>query len=236
MIEKTEETPMDAQPLPLFPTPEVPFDRDRIPEDGAMPIPAGTYETLDALAHDCRRCQRCELAPTRTKVAVSRGNPLASLMIIGEGPGQQEDLTGLPFVGPAGQLLDKILQAVKLDPETDVFIANVVKCRPPGNRVPTPEEMAACRPYLMEQVRLINPKMILLAGGTAARGFLGETRGITKIHGQWFEWEGKPVMPIFHPSYLLRNQSREKGGPKWLMWQDIQEARRKYDELRGQDS
>lgn len=226
---------MDMQPS-LFSPPEARFDRERIPDDAAMPIPPGTYASFDALARDCERCRRCDLAATRTRVAVSRGNPNAPLMLIGEGPGQQEDLTGLPFVGPAGQLLDKILASVRLDPETDVFLANVVKCRPPGNRVPTPEEMAACRPYLLEQVRLNAPKMILLVGGTAARGVLGDVPGITKIRGQWFEWEGKPVMPIFHPSYLLRNPSREKGGPKWLMWQDIQEARRKLDALLAQES
>jgi DNA polymerase len=221
---------VDFQPLNLF-TPA--YDPEQAPFDGTMPIPVGSYDSLDTLAEDCRRCQRCDLAKSRNKVAVSRGNPDADVLIIGEGPGQQEDLTGLPFVGPAGQMLDRVLASVKLDPETDVFVLNAVKCRPPGNRVPTPEEMAACRPYLVEQIRLSNPKMILVSGGTAAKALLGETRGITKIRGEWVEWEGRPVMPIFHPSYLLRNQSREKGGPKWLMWQDIQEIRRKLDEIQS---
>jgi DNA polymerase len=154
-------------------------------------------------------------------------------MIIGEGPGQNEDETGLPFVGKAGQLLEKILESVKLDSEQDVYICNVVKCRPPGNRVPTPDEIAACKPYLLEQIRLIDPKIILLTGATGVKGVTGDKRGITKIRGTWIEWEGRLCMPILHPAYLLRNPSRERGSPKWLMWQDIQVVRAKLDELRS---
>jgi DNA polymerase len=154
-------------------------------------------------------------------------------MIIGEGPGQTEDETGLPFVGRSGQLLEKILESVRIDLATEVYICNVVRCRPPGNRTPTPEEAAACRPYLMEQIRLVDPKIILLTGATAVRGVTGRKDGITKIRGQWLEWEGRLCMPIFHPAYLLRNQSREKGSPKWLMWQDIQVVRAKLDEFLG---
>ncbi|WP_413200681.1 uracil-DNA glycosylase, partial [Nostoc piscinale] len=109
----------------------------------------------------------------------------------------------------------------------------VHNCRPPANRVPTPNEMAACIPYLLEQIRLIDPKIILLTGATAVKGLTGEKQGITKIRGQWIEWEGRLCMPIFHPSYLLRNPSKEKGSPKWLMWQDIQAVRAKYDEIAG---
>lgn len=203
----------------------------RIPDGAHVPIPSGTYADLDTLTRDCQSCRRCTLAPTRKHVVVSRGNPSARVMIIGEGPGQQEDLTGRPFVGPAGQLLDKILASVGLDSEQDVFIGNIVKCRPPGNRVPTPDEIAACKPYLLEQIRLVDPAIILLAGATAARGLLDEQRGITRIRGQWFDWEGRLCMPIFHPAYLLRNESREKGSPKWLMWQDIKAVRAKLDEL-----
>jgi DNA polymerase len=152
-------------------------------------------------------------------------------MMIGEAPGQTEDETGLPFVGKSGELLEKILASVKLSTEKDVYICNVNKCRPPGNRTPTPEEMEACKPYLLEQIRLVNPAIILLTGATAVKGLLKEKRGITKIRGQWFEWEGKLCMPIFHPAYLLRNPSREKGSPKWLMWQDIQAVKAKLAEL-----
>lgn len=202
-----------------------------IPTDAKIPIPVGTYGDLDDLGEHCRNCQRCELAQTRHNVVVSRGNPKAKIMIIGEAPGQNEDETGLPFVGRAGQLLEKILDAVKFNSEQDIYIANIIKCRPPNNRVPTPAEINACRPYLLEQIRLVDPKIILLTGATAVRGLIGDKRGITKIRGSWLEWEGRLCMPIFHPSYLLRNSSREKGSPKWLMWQDIQEVRRKYDQI-----
>jgi DNA polymerase len=151
--------------------------------------------------------------------------------VIGEGPGQQEDLTGLPYVGPAGQLLDKVLASIGLDPEVDVYVTNVVRCRPPGNRVPTPDEMAACKNFLLEQIRLVDPAIILLSGGTAVRGLLGEERGITKVRGTWRQWEGRRVMPVFHPSYLLRNPIRDQGGPKWLMWQDMKAVKAKMDEL-----
>ncbi|MEM9266268.1 MAG: uracil-DNA glycosylase [Cyanobacteria bacterium P01_F01_bin.13] len=204
---------------------------EQIPTSAIVPIPSGAYESLEQLAQHCHQCQRCGLASGRTNVVVSRGNPNAAIMIIGEGPGQQEDAQGLPFVGKSGQLLDKILASVRLDTENDVYICNVVKCRPPENRTPTVGEVAACVPYLKEQVRLVDPKIILLTGGTALKGLLGETRGITKVRGQWMEWEGRHCMAVFHPAYLLRNPSREKGKPKWLMWQDIQAIRKKLDEL-----
>lgn len=207
--------------------------KDLIPTDVKIPIPKGIYNNLDELAGHCNNCQRCELSQTRHRAVVYRGNPSAKLMIVGEAPGQNEDETGLPFVGRAGQLLDKILDSVKFNREEDVYICNIIKCRPPNNRVPTPDEINACRPYLLEQIRIIDPKIILLAGATAVRGLVGDKRGITKIRGTWMEWEGRLCMPIFHPSYLLRNSTRDKGGPKWLMWQDIQEIRRKYDEICG---
>lgn len=202
-----------------------------IPTTAAIAITPGTYGDLTALAAHCQACQRCGLGAGRTHVVVSRGNPQAPLLIIGEGPGQQEDEQGKPFVGKSGQLLDKIMASVELDPARDVYICNIVKCRPPGNRVPTPTEVAACKGYLLEQIRLVNPQIILLTGATAVKGILGLKEGITKIRGQWFEWEGRLCMPIFHPAYLLRNQSREKGGPKWLMWQDIQAVKAKLQEL-----
>jgi len=209
------------------------IDFDSIPTSSAIPIPRGTYNSLDQLASHCKNCQRCGLAQGRTNVVVSRGNPAANLLIIGEGPGQQEDEQGLPFVGRSGQLLDKILASVRLDTEKDVYICNIVKCRPPGNRVPSADEMVACQGYLLEQIRMVDPKVILLTGATAVKGITGEKKGITKIRGQWIEWEGRLCMPIFHPAYLLRNPSREKGSPKWLMWQDIQAVKAKLDEIAG---
>jgi uracil-DNA glycosylase family 4 len=212
-------------------TPPSNFDIDAIPTSAAVPIPPGIYDDLETLTKHCKGCQRCDLATGRTNVVVSRGNPAAHIMIVGEGPGQQEDEQGLPFVGKSGQLLEKILAAVRLDTEQDVYICNVVKCRPPGNRTPTTDEAAACKGYLLEQIRLVDPKIILLTGATAMKGLIGEKRGITKVRGQWIEWDGRLCMPIFHPAYLLRNPSREKGAPKWLMWQDIQAVKAKLDEI-----
>ena len=195
------------------------------------PAPPDPLEDLDlsALAAACSACRRCGLAAGRQQVVVSRGEPSARLMVIGEGPGAQEDATGQPFVGRAGQLLDQMLASVKIDSNREAYICNVVKCRPPDNRKPTPEEMAACRPWLERQIAAVNPAVILLAGATAMEGVLGIRGGITKLRGQWRQWDGRWLMPVFHPSYLLRNPSRQEGSPKWLTWQDLQEVRRRLD-------
>jgi uracil-DNA glycosylase len=204
---------------------------DLIPTISTIPIPPGTYNSVAQLATHCQICHRCELGKTRTKAVVGRGNEHASIMIIGEGPGQNEDEQGLPFVGRSGQLLEKILAAVKLTIEDDIYICNVVRCRPPENRVPTPAEVAACKPYLLEQIRLVDPKIILLTGATAVKAITGKKEAISKIRGTWIEWEGRLCMPIFHPAYLLRNPAPDVGKPKWLMWQDIQAIRAKLDEV-----
>jgi len=169
-------------------------------------------------------------------VVVSRGNPQARLLLIGEAPGAQEDAQGLPFVGKAGQLLDRMLESVGLQSDRDVYICNVIKCRPPDNRRPTPAEMAACRPWLLQQIALVEAPLILLVGATALEGVLGIRGGITKLRGQWRSGEGEALagrllMPVFHPSYLLRNASREPGSPKWLTWQDLKEVRRRLEGL-----
>lgn len=209
----------------------VAFEASLIPTSAQIPIPTGTYGSIEEMVPHCNTCQRCELAQSRTHAVIGRGNPKAPIMIIGEGPGQSEDEQGLPFVGKSGQLLEKILESVHLRAADDVYICNVVKCRPPGNRTPTPQEADACKPYLLEQIRIVNPKIILLTGATAVRGLTGDKRGITKIRGQWLEWQGYLCMPIFHPAYLLRNPSREPNSPKWLMWKDIQAVRTKLLEL-----
>jgi len=201
-----------------------------IPTSSNIPIPPGTYSSLSQLATHCQVCHRCELGNTRINAVVGRGSETAPILIVGEGPGQNEDEQGLPFVGRSGQLLEKILAAVKLT-IGDIYICNVVRCRPPDNRVPTPAEVAACKPYLLEQIRLVNPKIILLTGATAVRAITGKKDGITKIRGTWIEWEGRWCMPIFHPAYLLRSPSPDVGKPKWLMWQDIQAIRAKLDEV-----
>ena len=174
-------------------------------------------------------------AKAGTNVVISRGNSNAKLLIIGEAPGPQENIKGKPFVGPAGQLLDKILQAGNFDPEQDVYITNSVFRMPPGEdgksfRKPNDTEIEYYRPYVLEIVRLINPLVILLTGNVACQSILKKT-GITSLRGQWTKIDSHWLMPIYHPSYLLRNQSREPGSPKAQMWDDIKEVRRKYDEL-----
>lgn len=190
------------------------------------------FQNLAELEGFAKNCRACGLCQTRNNVVLFRGNPEAKLMIIGEGPGQQEDLSGLPFVGKAGQLLDKILASANIDRDKDVYITNVVKCRPPANRVPTPDEMSKCRPFLEAQISLIKPKVIVVAGATAVQAILKSKDPISRMRGKWFPHEsGAKVMPVFHPSYLLRNDSREVGSPKWLMWQDIKELARALSEL-----
>jgi uracil-DNA glycosylase len=230
----TAENQIDLFNLPnISDVPPLTVDPEQIPTDAKIPIPVGTYATMDAMKEHCNRCYRCELGHTRTNAVVGEGNLKADIMIVGEGPGQTEDATGRPFVGRSGELLDKILASVRLIRDQDVFICNVVKCRPPENRDPKPVEAAACKGYLLEQIRLVDPKIILLTGKVALLNLLGIKQGITKVRGQWIEQDGRLYMPIFHPAYLLRNQSREVGQPKWLMWQDIQSVRAKLNELRG---
>ena len=199
------------------------------PETQELPEKIADLDELKALVESCNRCGLCK---NRSNTVVSRGNSEAKLMIIGEGPGQQEDLTGLPFVGKAGQLLDKILASANIDKDRDVYICNVVKCRPPGNRVPEPNEVEKCRPFLDAQIAIIKPKLILLSGGTALQAVLKSKDPISRVRGKWFPHQsGAKVMPVFHPSYLLRNDSREVGSPKWHMWQDIKEVARALSEL-----
>jgi uracil-DNA glycosylase len=194
---------------------------------------ASEFTSLADVEQAAKVCTRCTLCETRTHVVFSDGNPNARLMIIGEGPGQNEDEQGVPFVGRAGQLLTQIIESVGFSRQNDVYICNIVKCRPPQNRVPLPEEADACKPYLMSQIQFVQPRIILLAGATALKGVLGIQTGITKIRGQWLDtpFQGAKAMAIFHPSYLLRNQSKAEGSPKWWMWQDIQAVRKAYNAL-----
>lgn len=187
-------------------------------------------DLLEKTKEKCKECQKCPLGQSRTNSVFADGVVNGKLMLIGEAPGYYEDQKGLPFVGKAGQLLDKIFASVGLDRAKDVYICNTLKCRPPDNRNPLPEEKAACREYLDAQLEAMKPKIILLCGGVAVQSFIENAKGITKMRGQWFDGPHcSKMMPIFHPSYLLRNESREKGSPKWLMWQDIQEIKKAYD-------
>ena len=182
---------------------------------------------LTDLAQACAACRRCPLAAGRTQVVVSRGNPQARLMLIGEGPGAQEDAQGQPFVGRSGQLLDRLLARAGLDSSRDAYICNVVKCRPPENRKPTAAEMTACLPWLERQIALVDPAVIVLAGATAVQGLLGIKGGITRLRGQWRPWQGRWLMPILHPSYLLRYGSEQPGSPRALTVADLEEVQRR---------
>ena len=195
---------------------------------------AGTMDSLHHLAMECRECRRCPLAEGRTQVVLARGNPSARLLVIGEAPGADEDRLGLPFVGRSGQLLDRLLVKAGLDPERDLYIVNGIKCRPPQNRRPTPAELAACRPWLEQQVALVDPALILLVGATALQAVLGVKGGITRLRGQWREGEGsllvgRALMPVLHPSYLLRNASEAEDSPRWHTRADLAAVRRRLD-------
>ncbi len=197
--------------------------------------PPPTHDSLEELIKEMKQMDDDPLADAGTNVVISRGNPDASLMIVGEAPGPEENIKGKPFVGRAGQMLDKILDAADFDPEEDVYITNSVFRMPPGEdgktfRKPTTEEIEYYRPYVFEIIRLVDPLIILLTGNVACQSVLDKT-GITKLRGQWFEMNGRWIMPIFHPSYLLRNPTKEPGSPKALMWEDIREVRKKYDQL-----
>ena len=184
-------------------------------------------KALDALKRQCAACQCCDLSHHRHQIVVGRGNPRSNLMLIGEAPGADEDSQGLPFVGRSGRLLSELLKAAELDEGEDLYICNVIKCRPPNNRKPTAEEIRQCRPWLEEQIAVVNPSLVLLAGATALQALLGIKSGISKLRGQWHEQEGKAFMPVFHPSYLLRFGSRETGSPRALTLQDLREAKRR---------
>ena len=191
--------------------------------------------SLDDLIAKMMKMKDDPLADAGTNVVISRGNPEARLMIVGEAPGPQENIQGKPFVGRAGQLLDKILESAKFDPEKDVFITNSVFRMPPGEdgkafRKPTDKEIEYYRPYVLEIIRFIDPLIMLLTGNVACQSILGKT-GITTLRGKWTEQDGRWIMPIFHPSYLLRNPDRSPGSPKALMWDDIKHVREKYDQL-----
>ena len=174
------------------------------------------------------------LADAGTNVVICRGNPESKVVIVGEAPGPQENVQGKPFVGRAGQLLDQILASVDLDSNKDVFITNSVFRMPPGEnknfRKPTNPEIEAYKPYLLDIIRIVDPKILLLTGNVACQAILGRT-GITRMRGEWTQMDGRWIMPIFHPSYLLRNPSRVPGQPKALMWEDMKTLRAKMDEL-----
>ena len=180
---------------------------------------------LTVIADEVKNCTACVLHEQRKNTVFHRGNPASRLVFIGEAPGANEDEQGLPFVGKAGKLLDNMIKAMKYEPD-DVYVCNICKCRPPGNRKPLPEEMDACKPFLQRQLEEVKPKVIVALGATATEGLLGTGLGITKRRGKWGSWQGIDVMPTFHPSYCLRNPTSKQD-----VWADLQLVMSKLKEV-----
>ena len=187
---------------------------------------AAVKDTFQIIQDDIGDCTRCRLHEGRNKIVFGDGNPNAKLVFVGEGPGADEDAQGIPFVGRAGQLLTDMIEKTAAGEgipvkRPDIYICNVVKCRPPGNRAPEADEMATCGQFLERQLRTIQPKAICVLGATASKALLNSTIGITKMRGEWHEWNDIPVMPTFHPSYLLRAYNKEA---KRLSWEDLKKV------------
>lgn len=183
--------------------------------------------SLDELNAKIMRCTRCSLARTRTNVVPGMGVEHPDVLVIGEGPGHDEDIQGLPFVGKAGLLLDRMLAAIGLDRKTNCYIANIVKCRPPENRNPFPDEQTACFSFLETQIHILKPKMILCMGKIAIEKITGQTVSITAQHGEFFDYNGITVMPTYHPSALLRNEELKRPA-----WDDLKKFKKRLDELK----
>jgi len=230
--------------LDLFTLPELEESKREEKMTTSLSLKYPSLEKAKTVALKCKECRLCE---GRTNVVFSDGPENAKLMIIGEGPGATEDEQGLPFVGRAGKMLDKVFESVGLNRREHLYICNIVKCRPPENRAPFEDEAIACRDYLEAQIKYQNPKIIILAGATAIRGILKMKQfGITKMRGEWLDINkikelserdkallaDRKIMAIFHPSYLVRNEwNKAPGSPKALMWKDIQEIKRVFDEV-----
>lgn len=183
------------------------------------------YSNWEELGKNCKTCEKCKLSKTRTNVVFGEGNKEADLMFIGEGPGADEDYTGIPFVGRAGKLMNMAFQGIGIDREK-VYIANIVKCRPPGNRNPQDDEINACLDYLRNQVIFIKPKVIVLLGNVALKTILSKDLGITNSRGKWFNKNGILYMPTFHPAALLRDDTK-----KIYFWKDLKEVKRRMEEM-----
>ncbi len=230
-----DDPPPAATPLPTVPPALPPKQRAPTVEPKPLFVPAAAEPTVTlggaSLPVEQRRvtlqllddnevkgCPKCRLSETRTHTVFGEGDPEAAIFFVGEGPGEQEDLSGRPFVGRAGQLLDKMIAGMGLRRE-QVYIGNVCKCRPPGNRVPAPDEAAACMPYLVQQLEAVRPKVIVTLGLTAAKYMLGDNKlAMGKIRGTWYQWRGVKLMPTFHPSYVLRTYTE---ATRKAVWDDL---------------
>ncbi len=218
---ETRIAPLPARPGELnegAPT-QPPTASPQAPPAAATPSPDGT--TLDRVRQELGECTRCGLCEGRSQIVFGDGNPEADLMFIGEGPGEQEDRRGVPFVGRAGELLTQMIEKGLQIPRSSVYICNIVKCRPPNNRTPLPAEVAACKPFLDGQIDAVRPKVIVALGKPATSLVLGRDVAITRLRGSWQECRGIPVMPTFHPAYVLRQYTLENRG---LVWDDLKAA------------
>lgn len=200
--------------------------RSRRQESSAPPRPAGPSRlTLEEVREELGDCRRCKLHSGRTQIVFGSGDRNAKLVFVGEGPGRDEDLQGEPFVGLAGQLLTKIIQAIQLTRQ-EVYIANIVKCRPPGNRNPEADEISACEPFLIKQLEVIRPRLICALGTFAAQTLLKTQEKISSLRGRFHSYQGIPLMPTFHPAYLLRNPQYKRE-----VWEDMKKIKSEYDRL-----
>ncbi len=215
-LEELQESGVDGIPVDLFPV------AVGTPQSGVLDNAPGetpeSHETLEHIRKSLGACQRCPLGATRKNLVFGAGNPKARLVFVGEGPGADEDEQGAPFVGAAGKILDRIIAAMELKRE-DVYICNVVKCRPPGNRPPEENEMASCSPFLLRQLASIKPDVIVALGATAAKALLNTQTPISKLRGKFHDLQGTPVMPTYHPSYLLRAGGNSDAF--WNVWDDM---------------
>jgi len=219
-LERAPRLPPPAQPRPSAP-PSFAL------EGGATPAPTtpvaelGERRSLEAVRAELGECTRCRLSEGRTELVFGDGNPDADLMFVGEGPGAEEDKRGLPFVGRAGELLTQMIEKGLEIARSDVYICNIVKCRPPQNRTPLPDEVSTCRPFLDGQIDAIRPRVLVALGKPATSLLLGRDVAITQVRGTWHEYRGIPVMPTFHPAFILRQYSREN---RQLVWEDLKAA------------
>jgi DNA polymerase len=199
----------------------------RAAPSGTRAAPSGAKATaLAAVRAELGDCQRCGLCEKRKNIVFGEGSPEARVVFVGEGPGADEDRTGRPFVGKAGELLTAMIEALEWSRD-DVYICNIVKCRPPGNRDPQLDEVTTCRPFLEQQLSVIQPKVIVTLGKPAASTLLGRNVAITKLRGQWQEWNGVPLMPTLHPAYVLRQYTRET---RQAVWDDLRAVRERVDQ------
>lgn len=217
-FERRAEPPMARETRPIPAMRPLPEPR---PTPVAASAPPGARKSLEAVRLELGDCRRCGLCEGRQKIVFGDGSPSASILFVGEGPGEQEDRTGLPFVGRAGELLTQMIEKGMGLRRSDVYICNIVKCRPPGNRNPLPPEVSACRPFLDGQIEAVAPKVIVTLGKPAASLLLDREVSITRLRGTWQEYRGIPLMPTLHPAYVLRQYTPEN---RRAVWQDLKAA------------